>query len=693
MNKQSPDAQLGARILIVEDEPAHAAAMQRALEAAKWTNIEVVETLRDFRIRSVEAPPAIALIDLNLPDGHATELLTQPAEQGAFPMIVMTSYGDEKTVVEVMKAGAFDYLVKSREVFLELPRILSRILREWGLLRERTVLMNEAKAIYDLSLDMICTMDTNGCFRRVNPSFQRILGYTPEELCSKPAIQFVHPDDRAGTLAQVGTLSQERHMSNFSNRYQTKTGEYRWLDWNASLAPQGDSIYAVARDVTERKLTEEKIHHLAFYDALTLLPNRRLLTERLRRAMAASTRSMEHAALLFIDMDNFKVLNDTRGHTIGDLLLIEVAHRLRNYVRDVDTVARLGGDEFVVMLEGLSANREHAADQAMLVGEKIREAAARPYNLDAQEYHCSASIGISLFSGESDKMDDLLKFADAAMYQAKDAGRNSLQFFDPKMQAGLEVRTRLEADLRHALAGQQLQLYYQIQVDRQGQAIGAEALLRWLHPLHGMVSPLQFIPIAEIAGLIVPIGAWVLHTACAQIKAWQSNPNTAHFQLAVNVSARQFDQSTFVAQVLEAIQIHGIAPQLLKLELTESLVLENINTGIAKMQALRDAGVRFSMDDFGTGHSSLSYLSRLPLDQIKIDQSFVRDIATDENDAAIVKTIIMMAFNLGMEVIAEGVETELQREFLESNGCYLYQGYLFGQPVPIEDFKTALLAA
>jgi diguanylate cyclase (GGDEF)-like protein len=443
---------------------------------------------------------------------------------------------------------------------------------------------------------------------------------------------------------------------------------------------------ALKEENVERKHAEEQVHYLAFYDELTLLPNRRMFTDRLQRAMAASSRSMEFAVLLFIDLDHFKTLNDTHGHNYGDLMLIDVALRLIDCVRDVDTVARLGGDEFVVLVEGLNQNRELAAEQALLIGEKIRESVSRPYKLEGIEVHRSASSGSSLFCGETIKLDDLFRHADSAMYQAKDAGRNSLRFFDPIMQHELEFRTKLEADLRYALTRQQLSLYYQKQVDAQGNVIGAEVLLRWKHPQEGMISPVKFIPIAEHAGLIESIGVWVLQTACKQIKSWNGDPHTAHLDLSINVSARQFRGANFVREVIETIQNADIEPHRIKLELTEGLMLDNIQNSIIKMQALRDFGVRISVDDFGTGQSSLAYLRRLPLDQIKIDQSFMRDIPANQSDAAIVKIIIMMANNLGIEVIAEGVETEHQLDFLRLNGCYLYQGYLFGKPVPIDEF-------
>ena len=566
--------------------------------------------------------------------------------------------------------------------------------------------LSESRARYHSALSSlsegVLIQRGDGQILEANGAAGTILGLSVEQLIGRNSSEAIlHPihEDGAPWPAAIHpameTLKTGKTLPEATMGIRKPDGSLAWISINSRpIVTPGDppalTVVTSFVDITERKISEDQIHHLAYFDALTLLPNRRLLTDRLRHAMATGSRTLEYGALLFIDMDNFKALNDTRGHNVGDMLLIEVAQRLHIFVRDMDTVARLGGDEFVVLLESLSKNREHAAEQAMLVGEKIRDAAEQPYRLQGMEYHCSASIGISLFCGDSDNLDDLLKHADAAMYQAKNAGRNALRFFDPNMQTELEGRTRLEADLRYALAENQLQLYYQIQVNSQAEAIGAEALLRWHHPTQGLISPLQFIPIAEISGLIMPIGVWVLQTACAQIKDWQTTPLTSHLQLAVNVSARQFGQTSFVPQVLEIIQSSGIDPKYLKLELTESLLLENIASSITKMQALRDAGVRISMDDFGTGHSSLSYLRRLPLDQIKIDQSFVRDIATDEDDASIVMTIIMMAHNLGMEVIAEGVETEQQREFLENNGCNLYQGYLFGKPTPIADFQTAL---
>ncbi|HEY4696556.1 MAG TPA: EAL domain-containing protein [Gallionella sp.] len=451
-----------------------------------------------------------------------------------------------------------------------------------------------------------------------------------------------------------------------------------------------DDLLVVVEDITELKAQAVHIEQLAFYDPLTGLPNRSLLRDRVQRALTHSTRHKNHGAILFIDLDNFKALNDTKGHNIGDLLLIEAAKRLQDCIRSGDTVARLGGDEFVVVLDELNENTRQAAAQAQDIGEKVLASLNQPFNLQGFEHYSSASIGISLFRDNEISIDDLFRHADTAMYQAKTSGRNTLRFFDPDMQASLEARAKLEADLHHALSQRQFKLFFQIQVNAVNHPIGAEALLRWLHPERGLVSPLQFIPLAEDTGLILPIGQWVLETACAQIKAWETNPLACELQLAVNVSARQFHQPDFVEQIRATLKKTGADPARLKLELTESVVLGNIDNAVAKMHELKGIGVHFSMDDFGTGYSSLSYLTQLPLDQLKIDQSFVRNIGIKPTDAVIVQTIIGMGNSLGMEVIAEGVETEAQRDFLERNGCHAYQGYLFSKPVPIEEFETLI---
>ncbi len=441
------------------------------------------------------------------------------------------------------------------------------------------------------------------------------------------------------------------------------------------------------REVAERKMADDEIRNLAYHDALTRLPNRRLLFDRLQHAIAASSRSGRYCALLFIDLDNFKTLNDTLGHDAGDLLLQEVSRRLATCLREGDTAARLGGDEFVVLLENLSENAQEAATQAETTGEKIHGALNQTYQLANHEYNGTPSIGVTLFTDHQDTVDELVKRADLAMYHAKSAGRNALRFFDPQMQAVITTRATLEAGLREALLKQQFLLYYQAQVDSQGRVTGAEALLRWQHPQGELVSPMEFIPLAEDTGLILLVGRWVLETACAQLALWAACPELAHLMVAVNVSAREFHHKDFVDQVKSVLVTSGARPQRLKLELTESLLLHDVEDTIVKMTALRAEGVSFSLDDFGTGYSSLSYLKRLPLDQVKIDRSFVRDVLTDAYDSAIARSVIDLGRNLGLGVIAEGVESGAQRDFVAANGCQNYQGYLFSRPLPLHEFE------
>ncbi len=459
-------------------------------------------------------------------------------------------------------------------------------------------------------------------------------------------------------------------------------------------------LHASIRDIGERRANAEKIELLAFYDPLTNLPNRRLMLERLNRALVACVRHQRHCALMMIDIDNFKVLNDTLGHGVGDQLLVEVAKRLQACVRQGDTAARMGGDEFVVILEDLDDSRL-AASQAEAVAEKIQSLLRLPYQLDLapetaggvpREYLCTSSIGLTLFNDQTLSTDELLKRSDTAMYQAKAAGRNAVRFFDPGMQSVVDARAALEADLRLALAQDQLQLVYQAQVDRHDRIVGAEVLLRWVHPQRGMVMPGEFIALAEDTGLILPIGAWVLESACAQLTRWAQQPDFCDLTISVNVSARQFRQADFVSQVQAIVHASGARAQLLKLELTESLMVNSVEDTILKMDALHAEGISFSLDDFGTGYSSLSYLQRLPLDQLKIDQSFVRDLLVDAKDAAIAQTVVNLAQNLGLSVIAEGVESKAQRDFLSGIGCHAYQGYYFGRPCPLADFEALLCA-
>jgi diguanylate cyclase (GGDEF)-like protein/PAS domain S-box-containing protein len=554
--------------------------------------------------------------------------------------------------------------------------------------------LQQAAEVFENTQDGMMVTDLSDVIVRVNRAFTELTGYPEAEaLGQKPSMLTSPHQDRAVFVSMRKDLAQKgRWKGEITNRRKSGDDFAQWMTISSVHDAAGTVTHRVSTftDISLLKEAQAKVHNLAFFDPLTQLPNRRLLLDRLHRAVASSARRKTCGAVLQIDLDHFKLLNETEGHEAGDMLLIEVARRLRTCVRDQDSLAHQGGDDFLVILEDLGSELHEAASRAEMVAEKVLQTLREPYQLDSIEYNSQASVGIAIFHAQEDSAEEVLKRADTAMYRAKADGRNAVRFFDPAMQAALEHRIKLELELRQALPGNELQLYYQAQVDSAGRVVSAEALIRWEHPVRGLVSPVQFIPLAEESGLILPIGTWVLETACAQLKAWEKRAATRELKLAVNVSARQFRQPDFVPMTRSIIEQSGIDPRFLKLEMTESMVIDNVADTIEKMHQLKTLGLAFSMDDFGTGYSSLAYLKRLPLDQLKIDQSFVRDISHDPNDAAIVQTIITMGNTLGMNVIAEGVETQEQLDFLRKHGCNTYQGYLFSRPVPLADFEQLL---
>ncbi|HEY5616660.1 MAG TPA: EAL domain-containing protein [Vicinamibacterales bacterium] len=530
--------------------------------------------------------------------------------------------------------------------------------------------------------------DAKRVILRINRAFSAITGFTAKEAVGQTTrlLKSDRHDDIFSATMWENVNRTGVWRGEIWNRKKNGEVSPRWLTITAVKGSDGSITHYVGTlvDITQRKADEAEIENLAFYDPLTQLPNRRLLADRLQQALVVCARSQQQGAVLFIDLDDFKTLNDTQGHDVGDQLLQQVARRLLTCVRACDTVARLGGDEFVVMLEDLSGSSQEAATQAEVVGKKVLAALAPPYLLAGHEYHSTGSVGGTLFSDHRETVDDLLKRADLAMYQAKAAGRNILRFFDPRMQVVVTARAVLEAELRRGVREGQFVLHYQPQVDREGRVTGAEALVRWQHPRRGLVLPAEFIPLAEETGLIESVGNWVLESACAQLLVWSARAETAHLTLSMNVSAREFRHPEFVARALAVIDRTGVDPQKLMLEFTESPLPDDLQETIAKMTAMKAHGERFALDDFGTGYSSLSYLKHLPLDQLKIDQSFVRDVLTDPNDAAFARTIMALGQSLGLAVIAEGVETVEQRDFLVHQGCRAFQGYLFGRPGPVE---------
>ncbi len=549
--------------------------------------------------------------------------------------------------------------------------------------------MREQASLLDKAQDAIMVRGLDNKVQFWNKGAERLYGWSKEEAIGSSIESLLYPNpDHFHTTMQTLLAKGEWNgeIVQVSKHGVPLQIESHWtLVYDDQGMPQ--SVFTINTNITERKAASDKIQYLAFYDPLTSLPNRTLLLDRLKHALSTCERTHEHGALLFIDLDNFKALNDTLGHDKGDLLLKAIGDRLQACVRDCDSVARFGGDEFVILLENISRDPTEAAIATSVLAKKVLHSLGMPYALDNYQHQSSASIGITLFSEQDKNINELLKRADLAMYEAKAQGRNNLRFFDPKMQSEISSRVELESDLRHSINQRQLSLHYQPQVNDKGKVVGAEALLRWHHPIRGMVPPSVFIPVAEETKLILPIGNWVLENACATLVRWSTRHETEQLMIAVNVSEVQFSQPDFVSQVFKVLDDSGANPLRLKLELTESLFAKNVDDIIVKMHQLKARGVSFSLDDFGTGYSSLTYLKSMPLDQIKIDQSFVRDVLIDPNDASIAQTIIGLAAGLNLEVMAEGVENEAQREFLHENGCYLYQGYLYSKPLPADQFE------
>ncbi|MDX1588079.1 MAG: EAL domain-containing protein [Oleiphilaceae bacterium] len=552
------------------------------------------------------------------------------------------------------------------------------------------VRIRDQASLLDKAQDAIMVLGIDQRVLYWNKSAERLYGWSADEAFGQSLESLIaeNREDFAHSLIRV----LEQGSWNGEATYRHRDGTLLVVEGRWSLVRDEDdrpqSMLVINTDITQRKAAEKEIENLAFFDHLTGLPNRRLLVDRLQQALAVTQRSGEMGALFFLDLDEFKTLNDTMGHDLGDQLLQEVASRLLSTVRESDTVARLGGDEFVLMLPSVDRDSGVVGGVASTISDKLLRSFQWPFLLKGQEYFITPSIGVTFFDAHSRSVDQLLKQADLAMYQAKAAGRNAVRFFDQEMESAVSLRVSREKELRQAIEQHQFCLYYQPQVNHRGEVVGAEALVRWQHPQRGLVSPAEFIPLAEETGLILELGRQVLRLACQQLMKWGEDERMATLVLSVNVSARQFRHPEFVAETLAVLDQSGAAPHRLKFELTESLMLDDMDRVIDRMGALRKRGVTFSLDDFGTGYSSLFYLKNLPLDQLKIDQSFVRDVLQDPNDAVIARTVIRLGQSLGLSVIAEGVEEEAQKNLLSEYGCLEYQGYYFSRPVPIGQFEA-----
>ncbi|MBV6322196.1 putative bifunctional diguanylate cyclase/phosphodiesterase [Duganella violaceipulchra] len=529
--------------------------------------------------------------------------------------------------------------------------------------------------------DAVLMLDRSWNIRYMNGNAERLLKVQRHEVVGKN-VWTVFPEAVDGPYYRAYHMAVETNsLVEFEEHYAPLD---LWTEIRAYPSQQGVTIYF--RDISERKAIEAQIHNMAFYDKLTGLPNRQLLLDRAGHAL-----SLGHlGAMLFIDLDNFKTINDTRGHDKGDMLLQLVAARLRAEVRECDTVARFGGDEFIVLLEDLGSTENDVARVAQDIALKIVRAFAEPFDIEGMEQYSTPSIGITVFSGACGSVDEVLKRADLAMYQAKAAGRNTVSFFDPTMQARVSARAALEADMRRALGNDEFVLHYQPLMSVDGTMAGVEALVRWKHPQRGLVPPAEFIPVAEESNLILPLGRWVMREAGSRLAQWSGDTRTAGLEIAVNVSAAQFHRPDFVEHVLEVLAQTGARADRLRLELTESLLLKDVEGTVGKMQQLRAAGVSFALDDFGTGYSSLSYLHRLPLDQLKIDRSFIWSAVKEDSGAAIVRIIVLLGKALNMSVLAEGVETQEQLNFVIAEGCQYYQGYIFSKPLPEPELLTII---
>ncbi|MCV2355833.1 EAL domain-containing protein [Paucibacter sp. B2R-40] len=698
------------RILVVEDETIVARDLLQQLAELGYESVGHVTRGEDAIELAGLAKPDLVLMDIQLGGGLDGISAAQAIrDRFSLPVVFLTAFAADETLARAKLTEPFGYILKPFSE-RELRTVLEMALYKHGAearLRASALL---SQTILDNMLDGVISIDAEGQIQSCNKAACTLFGYTLDELLGRN-VRLLMPEPHAAQhdayLQHYREGGEQRVIGNARElEARHRDGHLLPISLLVSeiIGAEPRSFIGLLRDIAPDRQHVEELHRLAYYDSLTGLPNRRLLTERLQNAMQASARSGRHGALMLLDLDHFKQLNDTEGHGVGDELLLQVTQRLQRVIHAAShmgghaalvtgshpegLIARLGGDEFVILLEGLSSLDHEAAKQAELLAGRVLESLREPYLLRDKSYSGTPSIGIVVLTQAPHSSDELLKRADVAMYQAKSAGRNTMRFFDPALQAIANAFIAFELDLREGLERQEFELHYQIQVNSAGAVTGVEALLRWRRGGQQLVPPAQFISIAEANGLILPLGQWVLETACSQLVAWSQQPLRAHWSMAVNVSALQFAQSDFVESVGRALHKTGANPALLKLELTESMLIDDIEDVVVKMKAVKAYGVAFSLDDFGTGYSSLSILKRLPLQQLKIDKSFVHDILNDPNDAVIARTIVALAHNLDLRVIAEGVESAAQRDFLATIGCDAFQGYFFGRPVPEPDLDA-----
>jgi diguanylate cyclase (GGDEF)-like protein/PAS domain S-box-containing protein len=682
------------RILIVEDEAVVRYDIRQQLQALGYVVVGEAVSGREAVFLTGRLCPDLVLMDIGLGpgmDGIAAARAIR--EHQRLPVVFLSACAADDLLERAMLAEPYGYILKPFSE-RELHTVLQMAFYKHQVDGREAELALRNQVILDNLTSGVLTVGPHGVVESINLGACAIFGYAASEVLGQSVLMLIPEPVREAHNSYLQHNASEVLNRAICHRRevsgQRKNGGIFPLRLTVSRITEASQVsyILVLADLSERRQAEENIRNLAFFDELTGLPNRRRLLDRLQIAIKAAARSEQHGALILLDLDHFRHINDTLGSSFGDDMLRQVGVRLLACVREVDTVAHLGGDEFAVILEALGVGGELAALHAKSVAQKILLALSEPYALRGRTHVSSASLGIMMFDRHAGDLDDLMKMADAAMYQAKGAGRKTVRFFDPTMQALAVARMELEKDIQRGLTQHEFVLYYQLQVDAQGDPVGAEALVRWQHPQLGLVAPAQFIAVAEESGLILQLGKWVLDTACQQLVQWAAQSATAHWTMAVNVSALQFSQDDFVESVAQAVADSGVAAHRLKLELTESMLIDDLQQVITKMRNIKAMGVSFSLDDFGTGYSSLTHLKRLPMDQLKIDQSFVRDLLTDPDDALICQTIVALGHNLGMQVIAEGVETTGQRDFLAGIGCDAFQGYLFARPLPPEALES-----
>ncbi len=688
------------QILLVEDDFAHIELVSRSFEIHGHYQLTVVHSLNEALNSLITQTPDLIITDVSLPDGDGTELLNFLKEGPSCPVIVMTSHGDEKVAVNALKGGALDYIVKSEQTFSELPSVANRVLREWRLILDKKIALeqqNRLTAILEATPDLICIADIDGFLTYLNEAGHKMLGIQKGENISKIRLADFHAPEDAQLILSKGIPYAITHgVWSHETTFISKTNE-KILTSQVLISHQTDHggvefFSTVARDIRYIRSAEEKIEYLAYYDTLTGLPNRNELLRKLACEIGRVHRQHIRSALLFIDLDNFKYVNDSLGHPTGDLVLKEMAQRLQSLIRGEDIIARLGGDEFVVILSDLSADSIEALTQARDVSKKLNEHIAKDIYIADKTFNLTASIGIALFSQETDDAHELLRFADTAMYEAKKAGKDQFEVFHKDMGDYVYRQLELEQKLRKASWNNEFVLFYQPKINAaNGQIHGAEALLRWNDPEKGITAPGVFLDILESSGLIHEVGLWVLEQGIKQLAVWIAEGlwDTRH-RLSINISSRQFHNESFSSNVTNLLEKINVPATCIDIEITEHSVINDVTKAIEKMEELIDKGITFSLDDFGTGYSSLAYLKSLPVAAVKIDRSFIGDVTENKSDEALVISIIAIAKTLGLSVVAEGIETQEQKQLLTQHQCEYLQGYFFSKPVSAGEFSLLL---